>query len=440
MKILRDEDGQTLVIAAIFMALVSVGFLAFAVDVGRLFAQKRMAQAAADSAALVYAQAMANSATSANALTAAKAMAKMNGFDTTLATNPAIVTSTALSSGTWSGFYQVQVSRPIPTGFMAAVSGNFATVTVSGVAVAGAASQSSSTCVCLEGGSGETLNMSNNAHLSASGCGIRDDSSSAGSIQIVGSANVTSLSIGTVSTNWDNGTYINNGGSVTSSHIVQGMSSTCASGVTMPTAPTYVAANCVADPGGSFGTFSWGPASSTSTICYSGLTVGANGSTCTLNPGIYVINGGNLHFESGANNASNQGGNGVFFYLTNGATLTIDNGANVSLVSGGATESDGSTTAPTTASSYNGILFFQDTSDTNTISIQGGSNSFMAGSIYAPAAPLSLGNGSTLNLHAGIVASSLTMNGGGTVDVASTTLAPEGSTAFGAGGTPKLVQ
>jgi hypothetical protein len=50
-----------------------------------------------------------------------------------------------------------------------------------------------------------------------------------------------------------------------------------------------------------------------------------------LNPGVYVISNGELHFESGANNASNTGGNGVFFYLVGTASLVIDNGANVNL-------------------------------------------------------------------------------------------------------------
>jgi len=429
MKLVKDESGQTLVLVAAFMALAAVGFLALAIDVGAKFGQKRMAQAAADAAALAAAE-EASAGAASNEQAVANAMAKMNGFDTTLAKNPATVTLSTPSTGNFAGsaYIQATVSRPIATGFMAAFSSAFSTLTVSASAIAGGG-QTSQTCICLEAGSGETLNMSNNSKLNASGCGVVDDSSSAGAIQIVGSANVTALSIGTVSTNWDNGTYINNGGSVTSSHIVQGIGS-CAP--TMPAAPSY--SNCVADPGGAYGTFTFGPASASSAICYNALTVGANGSTCTLNPGIYVINGGVLHFESGSGGYSNLGGNGVFFYLIGGASLVIDNGANVNLVSGGSTESGGGT-APT-VSSYNGVLLYQAASDTSTVSIQGGSNSYFSGSLYAPGAAMNLANGSTLNLNGGIVASSLTMAGGGTFITRATT--NEGSLSLG--GSPKLVQ
>jgi hypothetical protein len=430
-KIVKCESGQTLVLVALFMALAAVGFLALAIDVGAKFSQKRMAQAAADAAALAYAEEISYGASTTAAQNAANAMATLNGFDPSASTNPATVTASTPASGNFTGsaYAQITVSKPIPTGFMAAFSSRFATLTVSGAALAGGGS-TSQTCVCLENNSGVTLNMSNASTLNASTCGVIDNSSSNGAIGIVGSANLTALSIGTVSTNWDNSTYINNGGSVTSSHIVQGIGTKC--NPTMPTAPTY--SSCSADPGGSYGTFTWGPASASSVICYNGLTIGSNGSTCTLNPGIYVINGGTLHFESGAGGYSNYGGNGVFFYLINGASLVIDNGANVNLVSGGGTLSGGGTAS--TVGSYNGILFYQAASDTSAMSIQGGSNSYIAGAVYAPGAAVSLGNGSTMNLRGGIVAASMTLAGGGTIGVAATT--NEGSLSIG--GYPKLVQ
>jgi hypothetical protein len=138
-------------------------------------------------------------------------------------------------------------------------------------------------------------------------------------------------------------------------------------------------------------------------VCYNSLTVGSNGDKVTLNPGIYVIHGGTLHFLSGANNASNLGGNGVFFYLTGTANLLIDNGANVNL------------TAPSSGT-YNGAVVFQDPADTQAISIQGGSNTSFNGAIYAPSSNVTLGNGSGSAIDADLVAKSLTMNGGGTLN------------------------
>jgi hypothetical protein len=139
-----------------------------------------------------------------------------------------------------------------------------------------------------------------------------------------------------------------------------------------------------------------------SVVCYNSLTVGTNGDKVNLNPGIYVINGGSLHFESGSGNASNTGGSGVFFYLVGNASLTIDNGANVNL------------TAPTSGT-YSGILIFQDPADTQALSIQGGSNTSFNGAIYAPSSNVNLANGSSNAISADLVAKTLTMAGGGTL-------------------------
>ena len=51
MRILREEDGQTLVMTAL-CATVLIGFMGLAVDVGVLFHAKRNLQTAADDAAI----------------------------------------------------------------------------------------------------------------------------------------------------------------------------------------------------------------------------------------------------------------------------------------------------------------------------------------------------------------------------------------------------
>ena len=55
--------------------------------------------------------------------------------------------------------------------------------------------------------------------------------------------------------------------------------------------------------------------------------------------------------------------------------------------------------------------------DTQALSVQGGSNTYLNGALYAPLAPITLGNGSGSNVNSNIVAQSLTMNGGGTLNV-----------------------
>jgi Flp pilus assembly protein TadG len=407
------------------MGIVGLGLLAFAVDIGYFFHEKRMVQSAADAAAIAYAEEQAAGDAS-NAQSAANSAAALNGFNPSASVNPATVTPTTLSSGNYSSsasgspsnWYQVTVSQPVPSIFMGAFNRSFATVTVSASAVA-SGGQSSPTCVCLENRTGMDLNMSNNARLTANSCGVTADSSSSNAIGIVGSASVCASSVAAIASSWDNSGNINNNGSVCSSAgIVQGLASGCAP--PMPTAPSD--STCSSDPtnGGQWGTYVVGPGSSYGTtesgdmVCYTAMTVGGNGMTITLNPGVYVINGGELHFESG----TQLGGNGVFFYLENGASLSIDNGANVNLVSGDSAENGGGT-APTVGSSgiYNGILFYQAATDTNSLSVQGGSSMYLNGAIYAPGAAIDLGNGSGSTVMADIVGGSLTMNGGGTLTV-----------------------
>jgi Flp pilus assembly protein TadG len=392
MKMLRDERGQAAVFIALVMGFVLVGCLALAVDVSMLFREKRVAQAASDSAAIAAAEEQSYG----NATAAAKAMASLHGFaaSTVTVNNPPAYGGYAGNSA----YTEVIINNPTPTYLMRFFKTNTVNVTARSVSGGGLVSP---TCICLAGTSGEVLNLSNDAKLNATGCGVMDNSSSNNALGVVGSARINALSLGTVSTTWNNASNyssnVNGGGSITAStHIVTGVAANCAP--TLPAAPTWGA--CLADPYPNWvsGTVHVGP-SAGGTQCYNALTVGANGNSIFMDPGIYVIKGGELHFESGSGGYSNLGGNGVFFYLTGGATLVVDSGANMNV------------TAPSSGT-YSGILVVQDPADTNTISIQGGSNTTFNGAIYAPNAGVNLGNGSTSGYSAEVYANSLTMEGG----------------------------
>jgi Flp pilus assembly protein TadG len=436
MKNLRDESGQTVVFVAFFMAVLALGFVAFALDVGALFREKRMAQSAAQAAAVAAAEEVGYGNPS-NKQAVANAMATLNGFNTTLATNPATVTLSTPLSGNFTGIIYVQatVRMPIHTTFLGAISHGMITVPVSATAIAGGGI-SSQTCVCTTG----TFSITNGSTLDATGCGVFNNSSSSSSIEMNGGSTLTASSLGGASTGWYPGNITGNGDTINvpTADIVQGVSTSCTP--TLPAKPSY--SSCATDPGGSSGTFTWGPATASSTICYKALTVGANGSTCTLKPGIYVITTGALHFESGATclvgsgMCSNNGGNGVFFYLTGTASLVIDNGANVNLVSGGAMESGGGT-APGVGA-YDGVVVFQAPSDTSAMTLSGGSSSYMNGAVIAPGAALTLSNGSSAAvMEGGISVSSLTLTGGAVVKAILDT--NEGSLAVYSS-MPKLVQ
>jgi Flp pilus assembly protein TadG len=422
------------------MAVLGLGFVAFALDVGALFREKRMAQSAAQAAAVAAAEEV-GYGNPTNEQAVANAMATLNGFNTGLATNPATVVLSTPLSGNFTGsiYVQATVRMPIHTTFLGAISHGMITVPVSATAIAGGGI-STSTCVCTTG----TFSITNGSTLSAPGCGIFNDSSSSSSIQMSGGSTLNASSLGGASTGWYPGNITGNGDTINvpTAAIVQGVSTSCTP--TLPAAPSH--SSCASDPGvgGSGGQTrpAFGPANASSTICYKALTVGQNGDTDTLNPGIYVITTGALHFESGATclvgsgMCSNNGGNGVFFYLTGTASLVIDNGANVNLVSGGATESGGGS-APVVGA-YDGVVVFQDPSDTSAMTLSGGSSSYMNGAVIAPSAALTISNGSGATvMQGGISVNSLTLTGGAVVKAILDT--NEGSLAIYSS-KPKLVQ
>lgn len=423
------QAGQTLLPVVVFMAVVMLGMLAFAVDVGYIFHEKRLAQSAADAAAIAAAEEYTynGDVLGTDATNAANAAAAQNGFDPSASLNPATVTVTTASSGNYtssgsggapSAWVVATVSKPVPTFFMGGFRSRFGTMTVSATAQA-AGKQDSPTCVCLEGTSGNDLNMSNGSSMTINGCGLMSDSSSSSAIQIAGNSHLCATSVAAEASSWDTTGNITGNSSVCSSaQVIQGSNSACAPPMPTPPADT----SCSADPsGGSWGTnglwtvgpnSAYGTTEDGDTICYSNLNVNENGTTVTLNPGIYVINGGTLHFYG--DGKSNGGGDGVFFYLENGAKVVMDNGAIVNLVAGGNPQSGGGT-APDVGSSgeYDGIVFYQDSSDTSAMTLAGGSSSYLNGAVYAPAANITLNNGSNSTVDADIVAKTLTTSGGG---------------------------
>jgi hypothetical protein len=269
-------------------------------------------------------------------------------------------------------------------------------MTVSGRAVAGGG-QTSPTCICLEEPSGMGLNMSNDAQLNASSCGITVDSSSSNAVGVVGSANINALSLGTVSTNWDNSSNINNNGSISSStKVVTGVAA-CNPTIAAPTLPNGI--TCYADPVQGYtastnytGVYTLPIAGETAvnnTICYTSMDLSAAASVTFTSGYTYYIQGA---FTTGG--GAPVSGSNVSFYV--GGNVNIANGVTVNL------------TAPT-SNGVPGTLFYAAGS---TVTIEGGSNSNFSGLIYAPNAAVTLDNGTGTTTNMDFVAQSLTMAGG----------------------------
>jgi hypothetical protein len=399
MKFLKDENGQAALMMASFLALVALGFMALAIDAGYFFREKRMAQGAADAAAIAAAE-ESSSGNSVNMQSVANAIAKMNGFDTTLASNPAVVQiNNPPKYGSYAGntgYVEVVVSKPVPTMMLGAFTHTANTMGISARAVAGGGG-TSPTCICLEEPSGMGLNMSNNASIAATNCGITVDSSSSNAVGVVGSASVSALSIGTVSTNWDNSSNINNGGSISSStKVVTGVAA-CSPTITPPTLPSGI--TCYSNPIQGYiasnnytGVYTLPLAGETAvngTICYTSLDT-SDSASVTFTPGYtYYIQGA---FNTGG--GAPLTGNGVTFYV--GGNVNIANGVT-------------STLSAPTVSGVPQTLFYVNGS---TVTIQGGSNSSFSGLIDAPNAAITLNNGTGTTANMDIVGQSLTMAGG----------------------------
>jgi hypothetical protein len=140
------------------------------------------------------------------------------------------------------------------------------------------------------------------------------------------------------------------------------------------------------------------------------------GGTVTIQPGIYVIEGGGVNITGGT-----VTGNGVMFYTTSatynpatGVDATTKNGdfGSINISSSGVQLS----ALSDTSSPYNGLLFFQDRANTNTISIQGGSSGArVTGTTYAPTANLQVSGQGSWNSQ--FIVNQMSVTGGGTVTI-----------------------
>ena len=125
-------------------------------------------------------------------------------------------------------------------------------------------------------------------------------------------------------------------------------------------------------------------------------------STVTLNPGVYIVQGGDLKINANANVT----GSGVVFYLKGGGAHVSMNGNAVVQLS-----------APTSGV-YSGILLFGDRSVTGSNNLNGTAASHMTGVIYFPTQDVSyLGNFSGQNGCTQIVASTVQWSGSSSISV-----------------------
>jgi len=373
MKLFSDQRGQTTIVIALGIFTLC-GMAGLAADVGTLFRVKRILQTAADAGAI----AAAAEARYGDDNAAALAIATLNGV--TNGSNGYTVTESITASG-----YRVVASQSAPTFFMKVFGLNSMSVSATAVANNGPASG----CIYALDPSGVDIGMTGSGSLNLPDCGIVINSASSNALNVTGSGSITAESVGIV------GNYKVTGSGTISPHPVTGIAP-AADPLAYISAPAWTSSSCLSDPHFTGSTsHSIGPTISGGTVCYNGLNNTGSGSL-TLQPGVYVINGSMSSTGSGS-----ISGTGVTVYLAppNGS-LSLTGSGSLTI------------SAPTTGA-YNGILFYEDRTDTNIMKVTGSGSSNLQGIFYAPNAALNLTGSSGTAINADLVVHALSMTGSG---------------------------
>ena len=389
MKFLRDERGQASILVGLCIASMC-GMAALSVDVGMLFRAKRVSQNAADAAAIAGAMEWPYGDWQTAALAAATDNGLTNGVNG--------VTVDVQNPGPGSTI-KVVVTQSAPTYFMKVFNINAMSVNARATAALGPGSG----CIFTLNQSGVDVGLSGNGYLTMPDCGVIVDSGSSKALTLTGSSSISAKYIGIVGSYSDSSNSPNSLIPTPVTNIAA--ASDPLAGKISP--PQYDPTTCQGDPHPTT-TVTIGPDDPAVPVCYNGLSISGGGNV-TLKPGVYVING--AFSASGSTSISTQTTQqcgctdpGVTFYLP------APNGS-VSLTGTG-----GMTLAAPMSSSnaYDGILFYQDPLDTNSMKLAGSSSATVAGIVYAPAASLSLSGSSGSNnsqFYMNMVVNALSISG-----------------------------
>lgn len=441
----RNEAGQSLVFVAVGMVAL-LGFVGLGIDMGVLRYERRLQQSAADGAAIAGATNLAfgGVGTGAQNAAASNGFADASANDATQCNNsaaigaicvqinngPATVTvnGQTVPAGPHSGdanYVEAIIASVQPTYFMRIFGVDRQTIVARAVAtnLAGGTSGNNTGCLYTLGppsSSIEGVNINGSAILNAPTCGIVDNGNynskgnkldiNAGTFGVSGSANVSgpggTVTCGGSTTNCP--TY----GMPASSDPMGSMTPPC-------TSPCTLSGSAVSIKNAS-GNF---------TVTGSGGSVSYSNGVYTVQPGVYSsfsINGGNIDFSPGlyifdgnsgsmtADNLTIPGnstitGDGVTFYFTNDATIQMNGTPTINL------------TAPSSGT-YQGILMWQDKSDTNVgpnpngPTLGGNSGAQYNGILYFPSDQLTFyGNNNSLSVGV-VVSDALALSGNPSVN------------------------
>jgi hypothetical protein len=350
-RFVDDRDGATAVVFAVVLPAM-VGFAGLGVETGYWYFKHRQLQTAADLASYAGATVLRSGGSVDEVEEAALNEATLHGFDPDRGT---IVVNTPPVSGTHMTNRSVEVLLTNETDRYFSAVLDDTPVNMAVRAVSNWDQDGSACILALDTWANDAVIFIGNPTASFSDCNVMSNSLADDSITIAGSADVTAPCI------------ISAGGTSITADLT--LTDCAAPMEDMPqAADPYddlpeppLPTSCATLPGG--------PPHILKTISAGRYCGGLDLSGLySLNPGVYVIDGGEFRINAGADVI----GDGVTFFLTNGAEVHFNGNAEINF------------TAPTSGT-YAGVLFYgdRDQGDANNI-FNGTADSVMTGALYFP--------------------------------------------------------
>lgn len=408
----RRRGAVAVVVALCLIPLI--GVMAFAFDGGIMLIARRRAQTIADAAAYSVACQLYTNLTvdptgldvSGKARAVGVYTAKGNGFTNDGTTNTVTINIPPQSGSHIAapGYAEVILTTIQPRIF-GAIFGS-ASLSITGRGVARILLSTPASIILLDPTATGAFTLTGGTKITTQST-IQVNTSSTTGTQLTGASNITAAAL-----------HLHGGGTRdTSSSVTLTSESSVKSGVAAVADPlASLATPTTAGLTNQSFTSTYGSKTISPGVYSGGLTIG-NGMTVTMQPGIYYMKGGPLSVAGGVTLT----GSGVTIFMDNTSSnsqFQIAGGANVNLT-------------PPTSGTYAGLTYFQDRSNSKTLSFSNGANITLKGTVYAAAAAMNFSGGTSNTYGSQIIADSMSISNGAVIKVNTTDDAKLGYVAAG---------
>jgi hypothetical protein len=343
---LKNERASTAIAVALTMPLVMAG-AAFGVETSYWYYRDMQLQAAADAAAYAGALEKRAGSSKTKATEAAKAVAITNGFQETMGTvelhSPPLSGANAGNNKS----VEVRILENAPRFFSSLFIET--PVVIGGRAVAQYEDAGSACILALHTSISKAALFSGSSISKFLGCSVMANSLAGNAVTVQGTGKLQTSCIYSVG-----GVSLTDGGTILDDCKTAQVGVSPVGDPYAEVEPPETSETCQSSSGSTL---------QPGTYC-GGLTLSG---TKTLDPGVYVISGGDFKVNANANIS----GTGVMIYLTDGARVSMNGNSTTKL--------SAATTGP-----YSGLLFFGDRTDTGSTknNFNGTADSELTGAIY----------------------------------------------------------